>query len=412
MAATRSRTKPANGKNASAVLPVPKPNKAAEPAVPDQKMLIGGKWVDAASGKTFETINPATGEVICQVAEGDKADVDLAVKAARKAFEDGPWPKMSAAERGRLHQQARRPDRGEHGRAGRARIARQRQAASRDSLGRRPAAHRSSATATTPAGPTRSTARPSRSTGNYFCYTRHEPVGVVGQIIPWNFPLLMQAWKWGPALACGNTVVLKPAEQTPLTALRVARTGAGGRLPRRRHQRRARLRPDRRRGALPAHMDVDKVAFTGETDDRQDHHEGRRPEQPEARQPGTGRQESRTSSSPTPTSTPPSRARTSACSSTRASAAAPAAGCSSRRRSTTSSSRRCSAKAKGRKVGDPFDPDTDAGAAGVAGAVRPHHGLHRRRQEGRGQAADRRQARRRPRATSSSRPCSPTSRTR
>ena len=77
-------------------------------------MFIGGKWVDSASGKTFATINPATGEVICQVAEGDKADIDLAVKAARKAFEAGPWPKMNAAERGRLLQQARRPDRGEH----------------------------------------------------------------------------------------------------------------------------------------------------------------------------------------------------------------------------------------------------------------------------------------------------------
>src|ERR671933_501023 len=72
------------------------------PQVKDQPMFIGGKWVDSASGKTFPTTNPATGEVICQVAEGDKADVDLAVKAARKAFEDGPWAKMSAAERGRL----------------------------------------------------------------------------------------------------------------------------------------------------------------------------------------------------------------------------------------------------------------------------------------------------------------------
>src|SRR5437868_5062412 len=72
------------------------------PKVKDQPLLIGGKWVDSVSGKTFPTLNPATGEVICQVAEGDKADVDLAVKAARKAFESGPWPKMSASERGRL----------------------------------------------------------------------------------------------------------------------------------------------------------------------------------------------------------------------------------------------------------------------------------------------------------------------
>src|SRR5436305_9684095 len=72
------------------------------PRVKDQPLLIGGKWQDSASGKTFETVNPATGEVICQVAEGDKADIDLAVKAARKAFEEGPWPRLSASERGRL----------------------------------------------------------------------------------------------------------------------------------------------------------------------------------------------------------------------------------------------------------------------------------------------------------------------
>src|SRR5204863_1530012 len=80
----------------------PKARKIEKPQVKDQPLLIGGRWLDSVSGKTFPTINPATGETICQVAEGDKADVDLAVKAARKAFEQGPWPKMSAAERGRL----------------------------------------------------------------------------------------------------------------------------------------------------------------------------------------------------------------------------------------------------------------------------------------------------------------------
>src|ERR1043166_7393917 len=79
-----------------------KPAKVKPPQVKDQPLLIGGKWVDSVSGKTFGTTNPATGETICQVAEGDKADIDLAVKAARKAFESGPWPKMSASERGRL----------------------------------------------------------------------------------------------------------------------------------------------------------------------------------------------------------------------------------------------------------------------------------------------------------------------
>src|SRR5437660_11714962 len=86
---------------APAAATAPKP-KYAPPKVADQKLFVGGKWVDAASGKTFETLNPATGEVICRVAEGDKADVDKAVKAARTAFESGPWPKMNASDRGRL----------------------------------------------------------------------------------------------------------------------------------------------------------------------------------------------------------------------------------------------------------------------------------------------------------------------
>src|SRR5438105_14076427 len=84
-----------------------KPRTIRAPKVKDQPLFIGGKWLDSVSGKTFETQNPATGEAICQVAEGDKADIDLAVKAARKAFEEGPWPSMSASERGRLlHQLA------------------------------------------------------------------------------------------------------------------------------------------------------------------------------------------------------------------------------------------------------------------------------------------------------------------
>ena len=106
-----------------------KPRTVKPPKVKDQPLFIGGKWLDSVSGKTFATINPATGEVICQVAEGDKADIDLAVKAARKAFEEGPWPKMNAAERGRLLNKLADLDRAEHRRAGRPRIARQRQAA-------------------------------------------------------------------------------------------------------------------------------------------------------------------------------------------------------------------------------------------------------------------------------------------
>ena len=190
------------------------------PQVKDQPLFIGGKWLDSVSGKTFATTNPATGETICQVAEGDKADVELAVKAARKAFEEGPWPKMSAAERGRLlnkladlvetnKEELAKLETLDNGKP-------YRDALNAD-MNLTVKAYRYYA-----GWADKNHGKTIPVEGPFFCYTRHEPVGVVGQIIPWNFPLLMQAWKWGPALACGNTVVLKPAEQTPLTALRVA----------------------------------------------------------------------------------------------------------------------------------------------------------------------------------------------
>jgi aldehyde dehydrogenase (NAD+) len=227
-----------------------------------QPLLIGGKWRDSVSGKTFPTLNPATGEVICQVAEGDKADIDLAVQAARKAFEDGPWPKMSASERGRLLYKL--ADLIE---------ARIEELAALESLDNgKP--YRDALNADLPlavkcyryyAGwADKNHGKTIPVEGNYFCYTRHEPVGVVGQIIPWNFPLLMQAWKWAPALACGNTVVLKPAEQTPLTALRVAELAQEAGFP----DGVVNVVPGfgpTAGAALSGHMDVDKVAFTGET---------------------------------------------------------------------------------------------------------------------------------------------------
>src|SRR5690349_15855966 len=246
---------------ATATAPAAKP-KYAPPKVADQKMFIGGKWVDAASGKTFETLNPSTGEVICRVAEGDKADVDAAVKAARQAFESGPWRKMNGSDRARLLNKL--ADAVE---------AHKDELAALESLDNgKPISDALAADLpltlqcyryyagwadkiygqTIPFSP------------GYFCYTRHEPIGVVGQIIPWNFPLLMQAWKWGPALACGNTIVLKPAEQTPITALRVAQLAQEVGFP------------DGVINVVPGygptagaahsgHMDVDKIAFTGET---------------------------------------------------------------------------------------------------------------------------------------------------
>jgi aldehyde dehydrogenase (NAD+) len=231
------------------------------PKVKDQPMLIGGKWVDSVSGKTFPTLNPTNGEVICQVAEGDKADVDLAVKAARKAFDSGPWPKMNASERGRLLN--RLADLIEQHKE---------ELAALETLDNgKPYADALAADLPLTIKCYRYYAgwadkvhgKTIPVDGNYFCYTRHEPVGVVGQIIPWNFPLLMQAWKWGPALATGCAVVLKPAEQTPLTAMRVAALAQEAGIP----DGVINVVPGygpTAGAALTGHMDVDKVAFTGE----------------------------------------------------------------------------------------------------------------------------------------------------
>src|SRR6058998_2856114 len=239
-----------------------KPRAAVRPPqVKDQPLFIGGKWLDSVSGKTFATTNPASGETICQVAEGDKADIDLAVKAARAAFEDGPWGRMDAAERGRLLNKL--ADAVE---------AHKSELAALESLDNGKPINDSLA-ADLPltvacyryyAGwADKITGQTLPIAGPYFSYTRHEPVGVVGQIIPWNFPLLMQAWKWGPALACGNTVVLKPAEQTPLTALRVAQLAQEAGFP----DGVINVVPGygpTAGAAISGHVDIDKVAFTGE----------------------------------------------------------------------------------------------------------------------------------------------------
>lgn len=236
--------------------------KYAAPKVANQKMFIGGKWVDAVSGRTFPTLNPATGQVICHVAEGDTADVDLAVKAARTALEDGPWGRMNSSDRGRLINKLADAIETHH-----------------DELAALETLDNGKPIADSLAADLPLTIKCYRYyagwadkihgktipiDGNYFCYTRHEPIGVVGQIIPWNFPLLMQAWKWGPALACGNTLVLKPAEQTPLTALRVAQLAQEVGFP----DGVINVVPGygpTAGAAVSGHMGIDKVAFTGET---------------------------------------------------------------------------------------------------------------------------------------------------
>ncbi|XP_068179894.1 aldehyde dehydrogenase, mitochondrial-like [Antennarius striatus] len=244
----------------TAAIPAP----TARPEVHYNQLFINNQWQDAASGRTFPTINPATGEVICQVAEADKADVETAVKAARNAFRLGsPWRRMDASHRGLLlHKLA---------------DAIERDAAYLAELetldNGKPYAVSYSVDLPNVVKVFRYYAgwadkwegKTIPIDGDFFCYTRHEPVGVCGQIIPWNFPLLMQAWKLGPALATGNTVVMKVAEQTPLTALYVANLikevgfpeGVVNILPG--------MGPSAG-AAIANHMDVDKLAFTGSTE--------------------------------------------------------------------------------------------------------------------------------------------------
>ena len=235
----------------------------AQVAVRATKLLINNQWVDSTSGKSFPTINPSTGLEICPVAEADAADVDKAVHAARTAFEKGPWRRTAAAERGQLlHRLA---DLIEENADELARL---------ESLDNGKPYHVAK-TADLPltiacyryyAGwADKIQGKTIPIAGNYFCYTRLEPVGVVGQIIPWNFPLLMQAWKLAPALAAGNTVVLKPAEQTPLTALRVGELIVEAGFP----AGVVNILPGygpTAGAAIAWHHDIDKVAFTGSTE--------------------------------------------------------------------------------------------------------------------------------------------------
>lgn len=234
-----------------------------------RKMLINNKWVEAASGKTFSTYNPATGEVLANVAEGDKEDVERAVKAARRAFESGPWPKMTPSERGRLiwkladlieahleeFAQLETLDNGKP-----IGVARAADVPLSYDLFRYMAGW-----ATKIEGSTIPLSVPYTPGTKYLAFTLREPVGVVAQIIPWNFPLLMAAWKLGPALAAGCTVVLKPAEQTPLSALRLGELICEAGFP----EGVVNIVPgygETAGAALAAHPGVDKVAFTGSTE--------------------------------------------------------------------------------------------------------------------------------------------------
>jgi acyl-CoA reductase-like NAD-dependent aldehyde dehydrogenase len=229
-----------------------------------KKLFIGGRWVESASGKTFPTLDPSNGEVLAEVAEGDREDVDRAVKAARASFESGSWRDLPPAERARMLWKV-----------GDLIEERAAEFAELDSLDNGKPINEmfffdvpvSAATfryyagwVTKLGGVTNQISFP----GRYLNYTLREPVGVVAQIIPWNFPLMMAAWKVAPALACGNSVILKPAEQTPLSALLLAEIIQQAEVP-----------PgvfnvvtgfgETAGAALAEHADVDKIAFTGST---------------------------------------------------------------------------------------------------------------------------------------------------
>ncbi|EHB10277.1 Retinal dehydrogenase 1 [Heterocephalus glaber] len=246
---------------------------SAKPAIPAPltdlkiqytKIFINNEWNNSVSGKKFSVINPATEEIICQVEEGDKADVDKAVKAARQAFQIGsPWRTMDASERGRLLYKL--ADLIERDRL---------LLATMEAINSGKVfsntylmeVEQSINTLRYCAGwADKIQGRTIPVDGDFFTYTRREPIGVCGQIIPWNFPLLMLVWKIGPALSCGNTVVVKPAEQTPLTALHVASLikevgfppGVVNIVP---------GYGPTAGAAISAHMDIDKVAFTGSTE--------------------------------------------------------------------------------------------------------------------------------------------------
>ena len=226
------------------------------------QLFIDGKFVDAESGKTFTTPNPATGATLAEVAEADKADIDKAVDAARRAYE-GKWSKMSARDRGRLLYklsqliEERAKELAELETADNGKPIRESlyvdlpQVVENFEYFAGYATKIEGETIPVP--------------GQFFNYTLREPLGVCGQIIPWNFPLLMAAWKLAPALAAGNTIVLKPAEQTPVTALELAKLIQEAGFP----DGVVNVVPgygETAGAALASHTGIDKIAFTGSTE--------------------------------------------------------------------------------------------------------------------------------------------------
>ena len=237
------------------------------PQLPPLKLFINGEWVDAQSGATLSTVNPATGQPIAQVASADARDVDLAVRSARAAFEKGPWAKAPPMARSRVL--TRIADMIE---------ARGEELAALESLDNgKPVSAARMADIPSAANVFRYMAGwatrmegeqlplAGRPQSQFLAYTQRDPIGVVGQIVPWNFPLLMAAWKVAPAMAFGCASILKPAEQTPLTAAALVAIAHEAGVPP------GQLNLIQGLGhasgaAIVAHPDVDKIAFTGSTE--------------------------------------------------------------------------------------------------------------------------------------------------
>src|SRR2546422_1162305 len=226
------------------------------------QLFIDGQFVDAESGKTFSSPNPATGETFAEVAEADKADIDKAVAAARKALE-GKWSKISARERGRMIYKLSQLIEAHAGELAELETMDNGKPIKESTYIDLPGVVENfeyfAGWSTKIEGETIPVP------GQMFNYTLREPVGVCGQIIPWNFPLLMAAWKLAPALAAGNTIVLKPAEQTPVTAMELGTLIQEAGFP----DGVVNIVPgygETAGAALAAHPGIDKVAFTGSTE--------------------------------------------------------------------------------------------------------------------------------------------------
>jgi len=237
------------------------PSEPVKPSI--TQLLINGKFVDATEGKTFETVDPRNEEKVADFQSATKPDVDKAVAAARKAFDEGPWPRMSGQERGQKLRKL----------ADLIMENKERLAKLETLDNGKPLFWSENADIPLSASHLQyhagwadkvygETLPHATSQGKFFAYTLKEPIGVAGQIIPWNFPLLMAAWKLGPALATGNTIVLKPSEKTPITALELGRLCLEAGIPEGVVNVVPGMGPEAGE-ALASHPDVNKIAFTG-----------------------------------------------------------------------------------------------------------------------------------------------------